>query len=108
VATTWWSVLVEAAAGEDAKVWPDIEPSLLDGLMEALGVKHSGVVSGDSRSYSARISLDATDQIHGALWAVHTGCGIVVDAAMKVGLPDWQVVRVEAVRDDVLARELEE
>lgn len=104
MAATWWSVLVETAA-DDGQSPPEID-GLLDVLTDALHDEHSGIVSGDARGYSARINLEATEPVHGALWAVHMGCGIVVDAAMKAGLPDWRVVRIEAVRDDAVAREV--
>ena len=95
---TWWSVLVEAEA--DDKHPPADDDAVIDALLDALADEYAGSVGGDARRYSARISIDGADQLYpGALWAAQTGCGIVTAAAMKVGLPDWPVVRVEAVRD---------
>lgn len=95
-----YSVLVETRAPEGAAPLHPAE-DLADGLMGALEPYHPSVSAGSS-SWSARITVD--DQTPRG--ACTQALAVVADARKKVGLPDWPVVEVRVIREDVLAEEL--
>jgi zinc-ribbon domain len=98
-----FSVLVEARAPEGA---PGLDDATADqaaaALVEALAGHYvSGGVGG--RAWTARVTLAADSP---AL-AVGEASVRVGGAALDAGLPEWPFVRIEAVRGDVLAEDLE-
>ena len=99
-----WSVLVEIEAPEREALFG--VDGRLDALMAVLEREHHGVVAGNETGWSARISVDAVDPVHADWQAAESARHIVLGAAELVGLPKWPVVRLEAVREDVLRREL--
>jgi hypothetical protein len=73
-----------------------------DRLMDLL-TGHDGVVSTDGRAWSATVSVLA-DQ---ARSAADMGAALIEARAAEAGLPGWPVVRLEALRQDVLDAENE-
>jgi len=100
-----WSVLVEIEAPEGEHLRAG--DRCLDALADVLIAEHHGIITGSATGWSARISVDDFDPVHADWQAVEAGRRIVMGMAEKVGLPDWPVVRLEAVREDVLDAELE-
>jgi len=99
---TWWSVHLELAA-EVARAHIDPLDERLDLLAELLA-SHDGVVSCSEKSLSLRCSV-TNERYDGALGE---GSEIMQKALVEAGLPDWPVVRVEAVRQDRLEADLSE
>jgi hypothetical protein len=92
----FYSVLVEARGDGEA------DAAALDALLDALTPMHASV-GGGTGSWAARITLEAGSP---ALAAGEASVR-VHGAALDAGLPDWPDVRIEAVREDVLAEDLE-
>lgn len=70
---------------------------------DAMKVHKGTVAVGQDRpSYSAAFSVDADTPVQAAI----DGSVILRCAALDAGLPDWDRVRVEAVRADVLDEDL--
>lgn len=95
----WYSthVLTQAPDGNSGIV-PD--ENAADTLMDLL-TGHDGIVSSGAGSWSAIVSMQAP----GATEAAVSGAGLIGTMAAKAGMPSWPVVRVEAVRHDVLDAE---
>lgn len=88
-------VLVEARADGGERI-ADPGP-LARSLTEAVRPFHGGCsVTGDV--WDARVSVDAADAVEAGAVAA----ALVQSLAGKAGLPAWPIVRVEAVRADVL------
>jgi predicted DNA-binding transcriptional regulator AlpA len=99
-AMTWYSVHIEARGDYPFTITDDSIGELAD----MLGA-HAGVVSGGGGrpTWGGTISVESAT----ALGAVNAGAAIVTVAAEKARLPDWPIVRAEAVREDVLDEDLE-
>lgn len=95
-----YSVLVETRAPQGAGPLHPAE-DLADGLMGALEPYHPSVSAGES-SWGARITVDAPN----AHAAHNQALAIVNQVRGQVGLPDWPVVEVQVIREDVLAEQL--
>ena len=94
-----FSVRVEVRAPRDA---PDVlTDDAGDELMDRLE-EYDGIVSSGPRSWDATITIDAGDPRQ----AAEEGTRIITYWAAKSGMPSWPAVRVEAVRQDVLAEQL--
>ncbi len=95
-----WSVLVEAR-GRAATIEADdtCVVDLTDGLHS-----HFGVVSAGGSVWSARIMVEASTPAS----AVQLAVNVVEIAAQTAAMPDWPYIRIEALRDDELDREIEE
>lgn len=92
----WYSVHVEArprAEAENLAVCEDAADELMRLLEEC-----DGVVSASIGSWDATVSVQAAS----AWEAVMSGAPHVEKLACKAGMPDWPLVRAEAVRQDVL------
>ena len=93
-----WSILVEARStgstidGDDQRII-----QLTDGLQA-----HSGVVSSSGSVWSARITVEASTPAS----AVELALSVVGIAAQTADMPDWPYIRIEALRDDELEREI--
>ncbi len=74
-----------------------IEDAAADGLMDLLAA-HDGIVSVGVGSWGATVSLEGTDPSHAAAVAA----AFIKSLASEAGMPSWPIVRVEAVRQDVL------
>jgi hypothetical protein len=81
-----WAVHVEAAG--DGQV----EPALLDELVDALAGRNAAVSAARGR-YGTQFDATGTD----AGSAVQSALGIWAAAVGQAGLPAWPVVRVEAI-----------
>ena len=68
-----------------------------DRLMDLLAA-HDGVVSADAGAWSATVSVQAEQ----ARSAADRGGALIEARSSEAGLPGWPVVRLEAVRHDVL------
>ncbi|MHB2024528.1 MAG: hypothetical protein ACYCO3_14575 [Mycobacteriales bacterium] len=93
-----YSVAIEAE-GPDPSV--DVDATSLGLFLDKMG-SMSPAASGGPGSWGAQVTVAA----HSPLAAARAALEVVNDAARCVGLPDWPVVRVEAVRADALARDL--
>jgi hypothetical protein len=94
---TFYSVLVEARADAAA----DLDKAALDAFADA-AEPYEAVVTGGSRSWSARIRVEASGAADGAALAA----ALVSLLAKQAGLPAWPVVRAEAAREDVYDEDL--
>ena len=95
-----FSVRVETRAPRDARdVLPD--DAATDGLMDLLE-DYDGVVSSGPGSWDAIVTIPANDPRDAAEEAAR----MIEALAAKAGMPAWSAVRVEAVRQDVLAEQL--
>ena len=95
-----FSVRVETRAPRDARdVLPD--DAATDGLMDLLK-DYDGVVSSGPGSWDAIVTIPANDPRDAAEEAAR----MIEALAAKAGMPAWSAVRVEAVRQDVLAEQL--
>lgn len=95
-----YSVHAEARAPEGAEPLGDpVTPG--DALMGLL-TEHHGVCGADERSWTVTLSVDG----HEAGDACARGSALILDLAVKAGLPAWPLVRIEAVRGDVLEETL--
>lgn len=100
MAGTWWSVLVEVEGPKRTRALDPGDPRL--GELMTTMESHSGSVSGGGRGYSVRLSVLVEDDAE----AVTLGRALVRAGADAAGLPAWSVVRLEAVTDDLLGRDL--
>jgi hypothetical protein len=93
--TSWFSVHLEARAPEGvAQTVNEDAADRLTGLL----VDHHGIVSREAGRWGVTIGLEEPDPVRAAAVAA----ALVESLATAAGLPDWPMVRVEAVRDDVL------
>ncbi len=95
-----WSILVEARStvatieADDKRVLhltDDLDP-------------HFGTVSAGGSVWSARIMVEASTPAS----AVQLAVSVVEFAARTADMPDWPYVRIEALRDDELERQITE
>jgi hypothetical protein len=97
----WFSVHLATRAPESL-----VSEAELDGagdrLMDLLAA-HDGVVSSGDGAWSATVSVQAEQ----ARSAADTGGALIAGLAAEAGMPGWPVVRLEAVRHDVLDAENE-
>jgi hypothetical protein len=93
----FFSVLVEARAADDR----EIDRAALRAFAAAVEPYHASV-SGTERSWSARISVEAVGAADGAA----LGVALVLLLARQAELPEWPIVRAEAVREDVFVEDL--
>jgi hypothetical protein len=91
----WYSVNIEFRAADEQQVTDEAIEEFMS-IVEP----HDGVVSGGAGYpiYDATVGVTAAD----APTAAEQGRALVVEAAAKADLPDWPIVRVEVVREDVL------
>jgi hypothetical protein len=95
----WYSVHLETRApASTCKITPDegAAAALMDLLEE-----HDGIVSSGVGSWDATISVQAPRSMEATLY----GSGVIEKMAGKAGMPAWPVVRIAAVRQDVLDAE---
>jgi hypothetical protein len=92
----WYSVHVEGRPYADDRE-PGIDEGAADGLMDLLE-EYDGIVSAGPVSWEATVSIRAS----GAWDASVHGGSLIEKMAIKAGMPSWPLVRVEAVRQDVL------
>lgn len=95
-----WTVYVEALApeGTEAGYPPDLMASaLMDQLAD-----YGASVSADARSWSVQFSVEAESTSEAADY----GRDLVLKAVDAAGLPDWPLVRLEAVWSALVEREL--
>jgi hypothetical protein len=97
----WFSVHLATRAPESPVSEAELDVAG-DRLMDLLA-GHDGVVSAGGGAWSATISVQA-DQ---ARSAADAGGALIEDRAAEAGLPGWPVVRLEALRQDVLDAENE-
>ncbi len=97
---TWFSVHVQARAPESA---PNvvINEDAADQLMDLLA-NHDGVVASGSGRWDATVGIEAPDPVYAATMAAEK----VDSMAVKSGMPRWPIVRIDAVREDVLDEEI--
>jgi hypothetical protein len=95
-----YSVHAEARAPHGAKPVGDALGAMAR-LMQ-LVLEHDGVGGVDERSWSVTVSLLADS----ARQACERGAALITDLATEAGLPAWPLVRLEAVRGDVLDEDL--
>jgi hypothetical protein len=93
----FFSVLVEARAADDR----EIDRAALRAFAAAVEPYHASV-SGTERSWAARISVEAAGAADGAA----LGVALVILLAKQAELPEWPIVRAEAVREDVFVEDL--
>jgi len=96
---TWYSVYLATRNPDGGDAQADLAG--LDKLLDAM-TNHAGVVSGGQAGWAARISVQAASPRN----AVARGGDLIAAAARSADLPDWPVVRLEAVDHDELDREL--
>ena len=96
----WFYVRAEAWAPGGQRPVP-INDIPADALMELLE-PHHGIVSCGGRLWSVAVSVEEPDLVQ----AVAAGTGIIMRLAQQAGMPQWPLVRVEAMRDDVLNEEI--
>ena len=92
----WFSVHLATRAPESPASEAELDGAG-DRLMDLLSV-HDGVVSAGGGAWSATISVQAER----ARSAAEMGWALIAARASEAGLPGWPVVRLEAVRHDVL------
>ncbi len=97
----WFSVHLATRAPESLISEAELDVAG-DRLMELLAA-HDGVVSAGGGAWSATVSVQAEQ----ARSAADIGGALIEAQAAEVGLPGWPVVRLEAVRQDVLDAENE-
>jgi hypothetical protein len=97
--TAWFSVHVQARAPQGAP-HAVIDDAAADRLMDLLA-EHDGIVSSGARQWDATLGLEEPDPIRAAAVAA----ALLETLAAKAGMPHWPMVRVEAVREDVLEEE---
>jgi len=95
MATSWFSVHLEARAPEG--VTQIVNEDAADRLTDLL-VEHHGIVSSRAGQWEVTIGLEEPDPVRAAA----VGAALVGSLAATAGLPDWPMVRVAAVREDVL------
>jgi len=92
----WYSVHVEARPPADAGELA-VDEDAADALMEMLE-EHDGVVSAGTGAWGATVSIRADSAWDATLHAAP----LVEKLASKAGMPDWPIVRAEAVLQDAL------
>jgi hypothetical protein len=99
----WFSVSIETRSDDAPSMTEDEFSDRLGDLVNAL-VPYSGVVAGGGEPvrWGATISVESTT----AVTAITEASTIIRRAGSDVFLPDWPIVRAEAVREDVLDEEL--
>lgn len=104
----WWSVLVETKAPEveEGAVPVDVDQVIGD-LVEVL-IERGAAGGGDARGWDVRLSIETADEVWAASAAAGAGLQMVLEAADKVGLPLWPIVRLEADAEAELDRQLAE
>jgi hypothetical protein len=95
-----FSVRVETRAPRDNRYVAD--DAAADELMDLLE-DYDGVVSFGAQSWDAVITIPAASPREAAT----AGARLVEELAAKAGMPVWPAVRVEAIRQDVLAEQLD-
>lgn len=96
----WWSVDVTVAGPTDG---PGIDSDDVGDLQVALA-EFSAVGGGEETRYDMRLSVEADDIAE----AVKLAAEGVQRAAAEVGMPDWPVVRLEALTHEELTTDLSE
>jgi len=96
-----FSVRVEVRAPRDARD-ARVDDAAADELMDRLE-DYDGIVSAGPRSWDATVTIAAG----GPREAAEEGIRVIEHWAAKSGVPSWPAVRVEAIRQDVLAEQLE-
>jgi hypothetical protein len=101
----WWSVHVETRGDEPFGMAEDEFGERLGDLLNILHPHHGSVTGGgDPVRWAATISVEAPS----ALTAIAEASAIIRRKASEVFLPASQIVRAEAVREDVLDEDLGE
>ena len=97
----WFSVHLATRAPESliSEAELDVAGDRLMGLLAA----HDGIVSAGGATWSATVSVQAEQ----ARSAAAMGGALIESRAAEAGLPGWPVVRLEALRQDVLDAENE-
>jgi hypothetical protein len=96
-----FSVRMEARAPQGAQdVLSDAAADELMGYLE----DYDGVVSSGGRSWDATVTISAA----GPREAAEEGARLIEAWAAKSGMPTWPAVLIEAVRQDVLAEQIEQ
>ena len=97
----WFSVHLATRAPESliSEAELDVAGDRLMGLLAA----HDGIVSAGGATWSATVSVQAEQ----ARSAAAMGGALIEGRAAEAGLPGWPVVRLEALRQDVLDAENE-
>jgi hypothetical protein len=95
-----WSVLVEAR-GKAATI--EVDDKRILHLTDGLDL-HLGEVSAGGSVWSARITVEASTPAS----AVELAVSVVEFAARIADMPDWPNVRIEALRNDELERQMGE
>lgn len=95
----WWSVTVKVVgpADEDAVDSDDV------GDLVAALADYSAAGGGEGHVYDVTVSVEADD-----LTAARAAAEAVQRGAGEVGLPDWPIVRLEAMTDDEVSADLAE
>lgn len=94
-----YSVLVEAQA-PGGSLPPEEVALHLDDFADLVASRHGSAGAGPS-TWQARVAIDQANAEQAAL----EGLQFVTACATKAGFPSWPVVRLEAVRGDVLDAE---
>jgi hypothetical protein len=97
--TAWFTVHVQARPPRDDP-HTVIDEAAADRLMDMLA-DYDGIVSGSDGRWEATVSLEEPDPVRAAAVAA----ALVESLATQAGMPSWPAVRVEAIREDVLAEE---
>jgi hypothetical protein len=97
----WFSVHIAAGALAGSSDGADLDAAG-DVLMDLLAAQ-DGVVSAGHGGWDATVSVQAEH----ARSAAERGSEIIEAKAAEAGFPEWPVVRLEAVRQDVLDAETE-
>jgi hypothetical protein len=99
MATSWFSVHLQARAPEGA-AHIIVDDEAAGRLMDLL-VGYDGIVTAGAGRWAVTLGLEEPDPVRAAAVAA----ALVASLAAKAELPDWPMVRVEAVREDVLEEE---
>jgi hypothetical protein len=94
---TFYSVQIEARADGAGELGQEALDAFAD-----TAEPYEAVVTGGSRSWSARIRVEASGAADGAA----LGAALVNLLAKQAGLPSWPIVRAAAVREDVYDEDL--
>jgi hypothetical protein len=97
----WFSVHLATRAPESLISEAELDVAG-DRLMDLLAA-HDGIVSASGATWSATVSVQAEQ----ARSAAAMGGALIEGRAAEAGLPGWPVVRLEALRQDVLDAENE-
>lgn len=98
----WFSVRMETRAPQDASrpLSAVTNASAADEMMDLLA-GYDGIVSAGTNSWDVTISIEAPD----SAVAVARGTEVIATYGHKAAMPSWPVVRIEAVRQDILDAE---